>query len=272
MSDTIYDFHKFVEVLKEAKLGKAGEAASFVWWAEHRDNKRGLLMSEICDYFDKARLAQPNKSRLEGDLRKARFVTRDKVLRYHLTRDGLKEGVKLFHLFIRDQTNEEIISAIPVNKIPYISDADIADARRMAALYVSLFCLENSIRRHIQSTLEVSLGPDWWNVAASNSMKRKEEDRRKNENENRWIPSRSDSGPLYALDWSDLVTLMRKYETLFRETIPDVNFSHRFSDLGNLRNVVAHNGVISDAIQFSRVELAAHDWIKQLAEAAPGRT
>jgi len=158
----------------------------------------------------------------------------------------------------------DIISEINVRSCPYIKEKDIEDGRKMADVYLSLFCLENSIRRHIEKILFGALGNDWWEVAASSSMKRKEQDRRSNEAQNKWIPSRSSAGALYSLDWSDLVTLMRKYEDLFRGSIPDVNFLHRFSDLGNLRNVIAHNGVIDDPMQFKRIELALHDWAKQL--------
>jgi hypothetical protein len=135
----------------------------------------------------------------------------------------------------------------------------------MAAVYVSLFCLENSVRRHIEITLSRHLGRSWWEAAASSSMKRKEQERRINEAQNKWIPSRSAAGPLYSLDWPDLVTLMRKYEEFFRGSIPDINFLHRFMDLGNLRNVVAHNGVIDEPMQFSRINLALHDWTKQIS-------
>jgi hypothetical protein len=135
----------------------------------------------------------------------------------------------------------------------------------MAAVYVSLFCLENSVRRHIELTLSRHLGHDWWDNAASASMKRKEQDRRNNETQNKWIPARSGAGPLYSLDWPDLVTLMRKYEELFKASIPDINFLHRFNDLGNLRNVVAHNGVIDEPMQFSRINLALHDWSRQIS-------
>lgn len=258
------DFEKFVNAVRAAKLGKAGEAASFIWWAEHRENKRGLVMRDICDYFTKGRLPLPNTTRLESDLRKSKLVTRDKELRFHLTQDGLKDGQDLFSEFLPSVTSEELVSEIPLDKVPYVTETDISDARRMASLYVSLFCLENSMRRHIEITLKAALGDDWWEIAASNGMKRKEADRRKNEQDNRWVPSRADSGPLYALDWSDLVTLVRKYEAAFQQSIPDINFMHRFSDLGNLRNVVAHNGVISETMQFRRVELAAHDWIRQI--------
>jgi hypothetical protein len=84
------DFHSFVKVLRDAKHNKPDQAADFIWWAEHRDDKPSISMSEICAYFEQARLAQPNRSRLEQDLRQSRFVTRDKIGRYQLTHDGVQ--------------------------------------------------------------------------------------------------------------------------------------------------------------------------------------
>jgi hypothetical protein len=159
---------------------------------------------------------------------------------------------------------EDVASQVSLNHCPYIGEEDMVDARKMAGVYLSLFCLENSLRRHIEKVLSQNLGDNWWELAASSSMKRKEQDRRSNETQNKWIPSRSTAGPLYSLDWPDLVTIIRKYEELFKRTIPDINFLHRFSDLGNLRNVVAHNGIIDEPMQFRRIELALHDWAKQI--------
>jgi hypothetical protein len=121
------------------------------------------------------------------------------------------------------------------------------------------------MRRHVENVLSRNLGENWWELAASLSMKRKEEDRRNNEMQNKWIPSRSTAGPLYSLDWPDLVTLIRKFPEMFGQSIPDINFLHRFSDLGNLRNVVAHNGVIDEPMQLNRIDLALHDWSKQIS-------
>ena len=58
---------------------------------------------------------------------------------------------------------------------------------------------------------------------------------------------------MYSVDWSDPTTLMRKYEGFFKDTISDINFLHEFSDSGNLCNVVAHNGVIAEAMQIRQV-------------------
>ncbi len=258
------DFHAFVAAMLAAKLEKVGQAAAFVWWAEHHDGKPALLMDEICKYFARARLPQPNRHRLENELRRSIFVTRNKDDQYQLTRNGIHEGETLFPEFVPQHTVGGVTSEIQMSHCPYINDSDVADAKKMADLYVSLFCLENSMRRHIENVLTKSLGQNWWEAAAGASMKKKEQDRSFNEAQNKWIPSRSNSGPLYSVDWSDLVTLIRKHEGAFKDSIPDINFLHRFADLGNLRNVIAHNGVIDDPIQFKRIELAIHDWSKQI--------
>jgi hypothetical protein len=260
------DFRAFVRAVLDAKNNKAEQAACFMWWAEHRDNRSALSMDEICIYFEVARLARPNRTRLEKDLRALRYVTRDKSGHYQLTLEGIQGGNELFPSFSPQVGLEELVADIGVAQCPYISEGDIADARKMASMYVSLFCLENSMRRHIEIVLSRNLGEGWWEIAASTSMKRKEEDRRNNEAQNRWIPSRSTAGPLYSLDWPDLVTLVRKHEDFFRGSIPDINFLHRFSDLGNLRNVVAHNGVIDEPMQRNRIDLALHDWSRQISE------
>jgi Swt1-like HEPN len=262
------DFQRFVKAVLDLKNNKAEQAACFMWWAEHRESSSSLSLDEICSFFERARLPQPNRTRLERDIRALKYVVRSKTGRYQLTHGGVEGGNEIFAAFAAENRPQEFVASIGIAQCPYIEEGDVADARKMAALYVSLFCLENSMRRHIERILSRHLGEGWWEIAASSSMKRKEEDRRVNEAQNRWIPSRATAGPLYAIDWPDLVTLMRKYEEVFKASIPDINFLHRFSDLGNLRNVVAHNGIIDDAMQFRRIDLALHDWSKQISSSS----
>jgi hypothetical protein len=95
-------------------------------------------------------------------------------------------------------------------------------------------------------------------------MKRKHEDRLDKEKTRKWLPARASLGPLYSLDWSDLITLMRKYEGSFLPLIGDVDFLHRYADLGLIRHVVAHHGFIDEPKEFERVKIALHDWQKQV--------
>lgn len=263
-------FSIFAAAVVRADLEKVEQAAAFLWWAEKQENKPSTSVAEVCCYFTEARLSKPNSTRLDKDFRRSKLISRVNGNRFRLSHQGLDWGSELFGVFVfheptgAQKTPVNVVSEIDFTRCPYINDNDLADAKRMAELHVALFSLENSVRRHIETVLRAGLGQDWWDQAASAPMKRKEQDRRANEAQNKWIPSRSSYGPLYSVDWPDLITLMRKYEELFRPSIGEINFLHRFVDLGNLRNVVAHNGVIDEPMQFRRVELAIHDWIKQV--------
>lgn len=83
----------------------------------------------------------------------------------------------------------------------------------------------------------------------------------------KWLPARSSLGPLYSVDWSDLISLMRKFEGDFIPYLGEIDFLHRYKDLGLLRHVVAHHGFIDDQAEFDRVKLALRDWQKQVGEA-----
>src|SRR6185312_8883279 len=93
------DFPAFVTRMLDAKNNKAEQAACFLWWSERRDDCSSLTIDQICAYFERARLAQPNRSRLEKELRALRYVTRSKTGEYRLTHEGVDLGNKLFAVF-----------------------------------------------------------------------------------------------------------------------------------------------------------------------------
>ena len=121
------------------------------------------------------------------------------------------------------------------------------------------------MRGLIETILSSELGSDWWDIASNASMKRKHAIRIQNENIKKWAPARSDFGPLYALDWPDLLTLMRKYPIHFEPYVKDINFLHRYDDAGTFRNVVAHNGVLREDDDFDLIRIYYKNWIKQLS-------
>lgn len=135
----------------------------------------------------------------------------------------------------------------------------------MLPLYAQLFFLENSMRGLVEKVLSAALGENWWNIAASESMKRKHGDRMQNEEIKKWAPTRADFGPLFSVDWSDLVTLMRKYEQLFNPYIGEISFLHRYDDAAMFRHVIAHNGALRDEDDVALVGIDYRTWIKQLA-------
>ena len=78
------------------------------------------------------------------------------------------------------------------------------------------------------------------------------------------LPTRD---PLFYLDWSDLLKIIRKYENLFTPFIADLKFIElRFEELERVRNIIAHNGIIPDKNDINRLILYFQDWCKQLKE------
>ena len=153
-----------------------------------------------------------------------------------------------------------------VTRTPLLSERDISDAYRMSELYIILHCYENSVRRLIEEVLSTELGEDWWEKAASASMKNFVEGRKQTEQRKRWLSPRGGT-PLYYLEWGDLVKLIRKYENLFLPRIGSLRFVEgRFEELEALRNIVAHNGVLPSDDDFQRVIISFRDWCHQIED------
>jgi hypothetical protein len=152
-----------------------------------------------------------------------------------------------------------------IGRTPRLVAADIAAARKMAQLYIIIHCYENSARRIVDEVLTKKLGPTWWQTAANAQMKLKVADRQTKEMRNKWLASRGTS-PLFYIDWSDLLSLIRKYESDFNSLIPDYKFvEFRFEEMERLRNIVAHNGVLPTEDEFNHVILSFKQWCRQLA-------
>ena len=95
-------------------------------------------------------------------------------------------------------------------------------------------------------------------------MKQKVDSRKKSEAKKKWLASRG-VDELHYVDWGDHVKLMRKYPDKFDDYTGDINFVVlRLGELENLRNTIAHNGVLPDA-EITRIELYFQDWCKQVS-------
>jgi hypothetical protein len=225
-------------------------------------------VKRVADLFSEAHLARPNTTILSRKLTIDRRVSlRRGVLKaLHASDDYLKEEFP--ELF--ESKREPQIPSIDHNLLlgaPFIDSGYISDLRNMSELYEALHVLENSIRRLVEFVLNEKIGADWWDRAANAQMKRKHEERLRKEEERKWLPSRSSLGPLYSIDWVDLVTIIRKHEDIFKYYIGEIDFMHRFSDLGSLRNIIAHHGFIEDRTEIQRVALALRDWNQQVGAA-----
>lgn len=135
----------------------------------------------------------------------------------------------------------------------------------MGQVYVAIHCLENSVRNVIRKVLKDTLGAQWWDKAASTPMKKTVIDRKSREAKNKWLTSRG-ADELNYIDWGDLVTLIRKFPREFEAFIGNTKFAElKLEELENLRNTIAHNGVLPDD-EIARVELYFKDWCKQVSK------
>lgn len=227
-------------------------------------------VKKVADLFSEAHLARPNTTILARKLTADRRVSlRNGVLKaLHKADEFLKSEFP--ELFLSER--ETVIPTIDYNLLlgaPFIDASYLTDLKGMSELYEALHVLENSIRNLISFVLGSVIGPDWWDEAASMQMKRKHEERLKKESERKWLPSRAAMGPLYSVDWPDLITIIRKYEIHFNNYIGAIDFMHGYSDLDLLRNVIAHHGFVDDKSEIQRVALALRDWNHQIGNIVP---
>jgi hypothetical protein len=224
-------------------------------------------MANIIECFKEASLSIPNQTRLRTNLRKSKDVTVGHSYKsFRLHRNALiKYRNNYAKLISQAQPPEDIIrERLDVSNTPLLTPTNIENAYKMGQVYVALHCLENSVRNLIRKVLKDKLGEHWWDKAASNPMKRRLSERKSREEKNKWLTSRG-VDELHYMDWGDLVTLIRKFPEEFESFIGSTRFAElRLEELENLRNTIAHNGVLPNS-EITRIELYFQDWCKQVS-------
>jgi hypothetical protein len=252
-----------VETQAFQNAGKAEQAEMLVWLLHvNAGSASGVSIAEVNDAFSGLGIVKANVTRLKESFRKSRAIRTISGGKYAPTRDFSRQIESVIPQ--SDAIDETIFSVDEIPPPPFLSSDRVNDLRGMIRAYAHLFLLENSVRAFVEDVLKKKLGPDWWSSAANAQMKKKHSDREENEKKKKWAPTRSEFGPLYSLDWPDLITLIRKYETDFLPVLKDIKFLHRFEDLGMYRNVVAHNGVLREADDLTLIRIYYDNWLKQI--------
>ena len=250
--------------LDQFSNGRRGEQAELILlYLYEAGSREGVEIGRIMEAFGELHLSKGNASRIREHFRKSRNVRKVGGDKFAPTLAFLQEMEGKIQ--IDAELDESAMDITSIALPPFVSEERQEHLTKMVRVYAHLFLLENSMRGLIEKVLSDHLGDAWWEEAASRPMKKKHEDRVKNENSKKWAPTRSDFGPLYALDWPDLITLMRKYPDHFKPYLGDINFLHRFEDAGAFRNVVAHNGVLSEQDDFELIRIYYQNWVAQLS-------
>jgi hypothetical protein len=256
---------QFCEIINISEKVKLEQAISFIWFHLKTTTENEIDIKTINSYFEKVNLSLYNSTLLKKELIKSKKVIKGSNSQtFKLSRVTLQELEKLAgNLFQQEQIS--IKEKATLKDTPYLNDVDIENAHKMAEIYIIIHCYENSVRRLIEDVLSNSLGINWWDLAASPDMKRKFTERQTKEVKNKWLSNRGTTLPLYYLDWTDLVKIIRKYPLEFETKIHDLKFVElRFEELEKIRNIIAHNGLLPADDDFQRVILFFNDWCKQI--------
>jgi hypothetical protein len=147
---------------------------------------------------------------------------------------------------------------------PLLPKKIIDEAQKMAnEVYPRFYIFENSARNLILKIMENKYGDKWWDSKVSNDIKKRVEDRLKNEKNNNWHSKRNVHKIFYT-DFGDLKSIIINNWDDFKNIFPRQDWiTSRFSDLEPSRNTIAHNNPLqTDDIK--RIETYFKDWIKQI--------
>jgi len=246
-----------IGLLFEKSIPKSSERLKLICYRYGND---GLNSSELKEKYLSFHLPDiKNWSRDFGNL-KSNSETFAKNKKVYLTPEAKTRIAEEYSNYF--QQNDEFDLG-DFGNFNNLEDADIEAAKNMSKIYFQLHLFENSVRKFMEKVFIKEIGENWWDKVSNPSNKQKHIRRLDNETNKKWLPSRTEKGPLYSLDWIDLKKMMIRNEEIFEPHFSDINFFHRFSDLYGLRNVIAHNGYFDDKDSISRIRLCINDWIKQ---------
>lgn len=139
----------------------------------------------------------------------------------------------------------------------------VAKATRMAAVYTALASFENSIRRLISTVLLEQVGANWWGSCVSESIRRRAESRRAEENKIRWHTPRGDE-PLNYTEFGDLGNIIGQNWGRFEPYLRSQEWAKQLiASLERSRNVVMHCGEL-ETEDIERIGSLIRDWVKQV--------
>lgn len=264
------ELNQILDNTDTASYRQVDYAKLFIWFLTDIQGNDDCLMSDIVRCFRDASLSIPNQTTLRRNLRRLKDTTVGHSYKsFRLHRNALiKYRTNYVSLLAPPPSippEETIRERLDVSRTPLLETSQIEIAYKMGEVYVALHCLENSVRNLIRTVLQDKFGQQWWDKAASSEMKQKAINRKNREAKHKWLSSRG-ADELNYIDWGDLVTLIRKFPKEFETFIGITKFTElKLEELENLRNTIAHNGVLPDD-EISRVELYFKDWCKQVSK------
>jgi Swt1-like HEPN len=137
------------------------------------------------------------------------------------------------------------------------------DALRMARLYATIYCFENSVRELIRTRLSEQ-DPEWWTSSkVPMKVRNAAESRLADADKNSWLEGVT-RDLLGFVDFGGLCDIVTNSWDDFEDLVPSQHWlKQRFDELERARNFIAHNRMLAPA-EFARLEMYVGDWNRQV--------
>ena len=120
----------------------------------------------------------------------------------------------------RNNILDGVIIATDQAKLDILSDEIKQKGKEMSELYVTIYCVENSLRNFIDTILSNALGENYFTViTVPSDIAKGISTREKEENQNKWLTLRGDKD-IYYLDFIDLAKLIQNNWEFFKTYFP----------------------------------------------------
>jgi len=146
---------------------------------------------------------------------------------------------------------------------PLLPKRVFEDAKAMANVYAEFYVFENSVREVIKRALSRTHGDNWWDVCISPKIRRSAQSRMADDERNAWHGRRGDH-PIYYVDISDYISIIRARWSDFEDLFPDQPWVMvRIEEISRSRNTVDHHNPLRKADR-DRIKVFFADWFRQI--------
>jgi len=164
---------------------------------------------------------------------------------------------------LNNKTANDEAQIIDRLSIKNLDDELVQRARRMSNVYVVIAAFENGIRQFVTKLMLEKHGATWWAQKVSEKIRTKADNRRKDEEKNKWHTSRGLS-VIYYTDFGDLANIIGNNWDYFEDYLPSIEWvKQMFDTLEKSRNVIMHSGELAME-DIERIGVSIRDWTKQV--------
>lgn len=135
------------------------------------------------------------------------------------------------------------------------------EAKRMGAVYELLYCLENSVRELIETTLIEARGAEsWWTTGVPEKIRKSAESRSKDDERAPWHGPRGESLLVYT-DFLQLAEIISENWLHFSDLLGDeVWVKNYFREMNRSRRALAHTGSLTQH-DVDWMEMRVRQWL-----------